>query len=81
MAIRPISCGISNINLQMVGKTGQLERTRRGGSAALTDKCVRMHGGQEGPAIRGTVERRGAASLTAFGGNQHRGEGQESGEG
>lgn len=26
MAIKPISCGISNINLQTVGKTGQLEQ-------------------------------------------------------
>lgn len=38
--------------------------------------CV--HGGQEEPTICGAVERRGVASLTAFGGNQHRGEGKGS---
>lgn len=81
MAIKPISWGISNINLQMVGKTGQLEQTHRGGPAARTERgqvCVCVHGGQEEPTICGAVERRGVASLTAFGGNQHRGEGKGS---
>lgn len=47
---------------------------------------MRMHGGQEGPTVCEDVERRRAGSLTAFGGNQHRGEantseGQENREG
>lgn len=48
MAIKPISCGISNINLQMVGKTGQPEQghgqilRRRQDGEQFTLMCERV---------------------------------------
>lgn len=66
MAIKPISCGISNINLQTVGKTGQVERIHWEGTTtqAEEDECasVRLHGGQEGLRICRAVKKEGCCS-------------------
>ena len=60
MAIKPISCGISNINLQTVGKTGQPERglgrevlqCRQSGRHCL-HSSVRLRGKGHLPAFQG----------------------------
>ena len=74
MAIKPISCGISNINLQMVGKTGQLERTH----GQRREKGGHMHGSQEGPNELQSCKEGGVLlPFTASGGNESTGgEGQ-----
>lgn len=52
MAINPISCGISNINLQMVGKSGQPEQLCTGNLSAELGTLFAYFGervGTEGP--------------------------------
>lgn len=73
----------------MVGKTGQLERTHRGGPRAGKERgeCVPVHGGQEGPNGRPQTWKPGGVllPLTAWWepgqGEENATEGQERGEG